>query len=389
MRVIGLVDCDSFYVSCERIDNPSLKNKAVCVLTGAGSRSIIVSRSKEAKELGIPMGAPLFQVERKFKNVIYIPARKHRYTEISRFVMDTLRSFTPDIEVVSIDEAYMDLTNLNTVYHKTYGELITHIRNTVLEKTGIPVSIGLSTSKTLAKLASDKAKKQGGIFAVSPKRIQELIGEIDVDAICGIGKQSTKKLKRNGIFNINDFIASSDSFIRQILGKNGLILKHELNGATISLVNSKEEPPQSIQDTSTLPDFTTDKNMLIYYLKKHIKQATQKLREWNGFCQSVHILIRTKDFKTFHEWKKCTFPTNSERTVLKIAIELFETTYQQNILYRSIGIELSDLTYEKPAQADLFEKHNFETDTLDLTIDTLEKRFGNNIISKGFNVIKR
>lgn len=389
MRIIGLVDCDSFYVSCEQLNNPSLKNKPVCVLTGADSRSIIVSRSKEAKELGIPMGAPLFQVERKFKNVVYIPAHRDKYAAISHFVMETLRSFTPDIEIVSIDEAYMDLTNLNQVYQKTYGQIITDIRKTILVKTGIPVSIGLSTSKTLAKLASDKAKKCGGIFAVSPKRIQEQVGKTDVDAICGIGKQSTKKLKRNGIFTINDFITSSDAFIRQILGKNGLILKHELLGITISPVNSKEEPPQSIQDTSTLPDFTSDKNTLIYYLKKHIKKATQKLREWNGFCQSVQILIRTKDFKTLHNNQKCTFPTNSERSVLKIALELFENTYQENILYRSIGIELSDLTYEKPAQADLFEKHNFETDNLDFTIDTLEKRFGPNIISKGFNRIKR
>ena len=163
-HVIALVDCDCFFVSCERVDNPGLNGKAVCVTTGATSKGIVVSRSNEAKALGIKMGAPMFQIQDKYQNVYYIPARHERYSEISKQVMNVLREFSPDVKEVSIDEAYVDLTGFSKLYKLKYVDLIKKIRQTILEKVKVPVSIGLSTSKTLAKLASDKAKKTGAFL---------------------------------------------------------------------------------------------------------------------------------------------------------------------------------------------------------------------------------
>ena len=189
-HVIALVDCDCFFVSCERVDNPKLNGKAVCVTTGATSKGIVVSRSNEAKALGIKMGQPMFQLQGQFDNAHYIPARHERYAEISKQVMAVLRDFTPDVEEVSIDEAYLDLTGMSKLYGMTYENLIKKIRETVLEKTKVPVSIGLSTSKTLAKLASDKAKKTGGIFIIPPKKVREILHGINLEEICGISHQT-------------------------------------------------------------------------------------------------------------------------------------------------------------------------------------------------------
>ena len=157
-RIIALIDCDCFFVSCERVKNPDLQGKPVCVMTG-GSKGVIVSRSKEAKAIGIKMGDPYFKVQAEHPEAICIPAHHQLYHEISKKVMDTIRDFTPDVEVVSVDEAYADVTGFNKLHQTSYTQFVTDIRNEILKRTGIPVSIGLCSSKTLAKLASDKAKK--------------------------------------------------------------------------------------------------------------------------------------------------------------------------------------------------------------------------------------
>ena len=130
-HIIALIDCDSFYVSCERKDNPSLQNRPVCVMTGGGNKGIIVSRSKEVKALGIKMGVPYFQIMNTHKQIICIPARMHRYSEISYEVMKIIKNFSPDVEVTSVDEAYIDLTGLNKVYNSSYTDIIKKIRQTI------------------------------------------------------------------------------------------------------------------------------------------------------------------------------------------------------------------------------------------------------------------
>ncbi len=209
-HIIALIDCDCFFVSCERKDNHDFKGKHVCVMTGASSKGIIVSRSKEAKALGIKMVQPYFQVKPDFPTAICIPARHHRYTEISKEVMDTIRTFSPDVEVTSIDEAFIDLTSLNKVYHSTYTNIIKNIRQTVWNKVGIPVSIGLETSKTLAKLASNKAKSNNGIFVIPPDKILDVVGKMPIDEISGIGLKNSEHMKFSGIFTIKDSAAKEN-----------------------------------------------------------------------------------------------------------------------------------------------------------------------------------
>jgi len=382
-HVIALVDCDCFFVSCERVDNPKLNGKAVCVTTGATSKGIVVSRSNEAKALGIKMGAPMFQLEGKYENVHYIPARHERYSEISKQVMAVLRDFTPDVEEVSVDEAYLDLTGMSKMYGLTYENLVKKIRKTVLEKTKVPVSIGLSTSKTLAKLASDKAKKTGGIFIIHPKHIREVLKDVRLEEICGISHQTSMNYWKKGVSNLDEFLDKDPNWIRQAFGINGERLRYELAGISVSPVNPVEEAPQSIQDTRALEDFTDSLEVLESTLPYHVHRASKKLRKWDGYCSVLAVMLRTKDFKVVEIETKLDKPTNSEQTLLRKSHELIKKLYKSKILYRSVGITLRNLVFGQAKQQSLFETEQREDDKMSRIIDDLEKKYGKQVVKLG------
>ena len=382
-HIIALVDCDCFFVSCERKDNPDLQGKPVCVMTGGGSKGIIVSRSKEAKALGIKMGQPYFQVKPNFPGAICIPARHHRYNEISKQVMDTIKTFSPDVEVTSVDEAYIDLTSLDKVYHSTYTDIVKKIRQTIWDKVGIPVSIGLSCSKTLAKLASDKAKSNNGIFVIRPDKILDIIGNIPIEDVCGIGRKNSEHMKFSGIFTIREFIEKGNCWIRQAFGINGLNLKSELTGIATSLVNSEQTAPQSIQITRSFEDFTQNLEYLEHELNGHIHEACQKLRRWNGFCSEIEVMLRTKDFKYLAIETKLANPTNSDQEVREVANRLLKTLYKPNLIYRSTGVTLKNLAYGNQIQQSLFEETKPHDDKLSHLVDELEAKYGRGIIKAG------
>ncbi|MBR6663800.1 MAG: hypothetical protein IKL33_03125 [Alphaproteobacteria bacterium] len=382
-RIIALIDCDSFFVSCERVDNPNLQDKPVCVMTGEGNKGIVVSRSREAKALGIKMGAPYFQVAKTHPQAIYVPSHHHRYSEISHQVMNVIRTFSPDVEEVSIDEAYIDLTGLNLVYKMSYTEIIKKIRQTILEQAHIPVSIGLSCSKTLAKLASDKAKTTNGIFVIRPDKIIQTIGNENIEDICGIGHQSTKILKFNGIFTVQDFLNKDNYWIKQTLGIHGLNLKMELLENATSFVDASPKAPQSIQDTKSFEDFTDSLPFLQSQLQYHIHQASGKLRKWNGFCEEIGVILRYKDFSTTTLYRKISPATNSDFTLKTVASELLNHLYRPKVLYRSLGIELKKISYNQESQQSLFDELKQNDDKLSRVIDNLEQKFGKNIIKIG------
>ena len=381
-RVIALVDCDCFFVSCERKDNLLLNGKPVCVMTGASSKGIIVSRSKEAKALGIKMGQPYFQVKPNFPTAICIPARHHRYAEISKEVMDTIRTFSPDVEVTSVDEAYIDLTSLDKVYNATYTDIIKKIKQTVWDKVGIPVSIGLSTSKILAKLASDKAKNNGGIFVIPPDKILDIVGEMAIDDVCGIGRKNSEHMKFSGVFTIKDFVEKDNAWIRKAFGINGLSLKSELTGIATSFVNSEPTAPQSIQVTRSFEDFTQNLEYLEHELNGHVHEACQKLRRWNGFCGGVEVMLRTKDFKYYAMEAKLPNPTNGDQEVRIAATRLLKSLYRPNLIYRSTGVTLKYLSYGEVQQS-LFEETKPHDDKLSHLVDELEAKFGKGIVKTG------
>jgi nucleotidyltransferase/DNA polymerase involved in DNA repair len=382
-HIIALVDCDCFFVSCERKDTPALAGKPVCVMTGGGNKGIIVSRSKEAKALGIKMGVPYFQIKDVYKEAICLPARMHRYAEISTEVMNVVKSFSPDVEVTSIDEAYIDLTGLAKAWHTTYTDIVKNIRQTVWDKVRVPVSIGLSCSKILAKLASDRAKNTGGVFVIRPDKILETIGDMPISDVCGVGRKNSAHMQYRGIFTVRDFVAKDNAWIRQAFGINGLSLQQELSGMATSLVESTPTAPQSIQDTRSFEDFTTSLEFMRHALFEHVHTVCQKLRQWNGFCSGIEVILKTKDFNCSALETKLTTATNSDFDIRAEAQKLLTKLYQPNVLYRATGITLKNLSYGDEIQQSLFEDVKRKDDKLSRMIDELEAKFGPGTVKSG------
>ncbi len=384
-HVIALVDCDSFFVSCEQSVNPELKGKPVCVMSGRGQ--CVISRSREAKKLGVKMGMPYFQIEGELKKAIYINANHELYSEISKNVMGVLKTFSPNVEIYSVDEAFIDLTGLERLYKRNYLEIAQMIREKILQETDIPVSIGVSSSKSLAKLASDKAKTLGEkVFLVGARKIEPLLKETSIDEIWGIGRNLSQLLRKNGILTAYELVSQNDLWLDKQIGIRGLEMKHELLGEMVSPVSNEIKLPKSIQKTSALAKFSSDKNYLKNSLNYHIHRACMRLRRIDAKCKSVSIFLRTKDFKVYCEKKLLNIPTDFEMEISDIIFEMLDKIYNPNILYRSTGVILENFELNSNAQMSLFTDISKDTKKSKLTkcFDKLEEKFGKDIIQTGF-----
>ena len=384
-NIIALVDCDSFFVSCEQSVNTDLKGKPVCVMSGRGQ--CVISRSKEAKKLGIRMGMPYFQIEGNMKKAVYINANHDLYSEISKKVMSVLKDFSPLVEIYSIDEAFVDLTGLERLYKKNYLEIAQMIRQEVKDKVDIPVSIGLSSSKSLAKLASDKAKSlDEGVYLIGSRKIIPVLQKTSIDEIWGIGKNLSALFRKNGILTAYELVSQDDLWLNKQIGIRGLEMKHELLGEMVSPVSDELKLPKSIQKTSALAKFTSDKNYLKNSLNYHIHRACVRLRRINSKCKGISIFLRTKDFKVYCEKKVLNVPTDFELEISDVIFELLDKIYNPNILYRSTGVILDTFELNSEAQMSLFADSLREEKKIKLTkcFDKLEERFGKDIIQTGF-----
>ena len=385
MKVFALVDCDSFFVSCEQKMNPELKNKPVCVLSNKDG--CVISRSREAKKMGVRMGQPYFMAKNEFPDAIYVSCHHDLYGEISAQIMDMLREFSPKVQVYSVDEAFVDLTGLKRLYKRNYLDLALYIREQIKEKLDIPVSIGLSSTKTLAKLASDKAKKeQTGVYMIGARKIKSVLENTKVEEIWGIGRKLTVLAKKNGILTASDLVKMEDSWLDKKMGIHGIEMKHELLGECVSPVVNEEKLQKSIQKTSAFGLFTSDLDYIKNQLNYHIHSASRKLRSIDSKAKMIGVMLRTKDFRVFYDKKVLDVPTSFELEISDIAFEILERMHNPNILYRSTGIILDDLRANSAEQLFLFSNDDLDSkkEKLSKCFDKLEHKFGKNIVQIGF-----
>ncbi len=376
-KIIGLVDCDSFFASCEQAANPDLRDAPVCVMSRVDDTGIVLARSKSVKQMGIKMCAPYFQIKNKFPGVIFIPAHMDLYQEMSRRVMKALSNFSPNVEVASIDEAYIDLTGTDAV------AICSDIRETIYSELKINVSIGISASKLLAKLASDYAKETNGIFEIKSDKILETIGDLEIGRVSGIGRGRLAKMQSHKIFTIQDFLHTDDVRIESLFGITGLRLKYELMGTNISDVDSNPTPPKSIQSSHRLNDFTNDVAVIQNELNHHLQSVCRTLRKWNGRAEYIGVMLKYKNFQSVYKSEKLKMPTDSMTQILPIVNNLFNQLYTPNAIYRSCGVMIDKIDYKAPAP-DLFSDKSSAPDKLGSAIDSLEQKFGKDIIKYGF-----
>lgn len=386
-KYLALVDCDSFFVSCEQKRNTNLKGQPVCVLSN--NDGCVISRSKEAKKMGIKMGEPFFMAKKDNPKAIYITADHEYYKEVSNHIMSILKNFSPFVQIYSIDEAFIDLTGLTRLYKRNYYKLAKHLRSKILEEVDIPVSIGVSSTKTLSKLASDKAKNiSDGIYLIGKQKIKKELRHTNIEEIWGIGRRLTKNLKRHGVLTAEELVEKTDKWLDSKIGIHGIEMRHELLGEMVSTVTNEVKAPKSIQNTRAFGMFTNDFNFIKNELNKHIHTSCRKLRKYETKCLQIGVMLRTKDFRVFYTKQDLITPTDFELEISNLAINLLKEIYNPNILYRSTGVILDKIGEQGTEQLSLYSDNTIETKKKNLAkcFDKLESKFGKNIVQTGFTI---
>ena len=378
---IALADCDCFFVSAERAFNPRLDGRAVAVLSN--NDGCVISRSREAKALGLKMGEPYFMAKKRLPQVLYVRANHDLYRSISAKVMAKFKSFTPDVEVCSVDEAYLDLTGTKLLYRQNYIKTAQMIRQAVWDELHIPVSIGLSTTKTLAKLASDKAKNAGGVFAIGSAERNKILAQTLIADVSGVGRKLLLKMREECIFTALDFVMRPDYWVKARFGTHGADLKAELSGIPLFKVEPDDKAPLSIQQTSALREFSSDIAVLKTDLCRHIHTACRKARSEGAKSAAIEVMLRTKDFKVVTARAKLDFASNQETEITPPALRLLTQLFTPAVVWRSTGITLTGLVYGEREQLDMFQPAKKSDDRLGSILDELEEKFGKNIVHLG------
>ena len=386
--LFALVDCNNFYVSCERVFNPYLINKPVVVLSN--NDGCIIARSNEAKALNIPMGAP-FHIYRDFINAHRVKVYSSNYPlygDMSNRVMTSLFEFNSNLEVYSIDEAFL---KFNQTIRTDIGDDILKIKESIFQWTGIPVSIGLGPTKTLAKIANTLAKKNNhhGIFDLSSEvRQEEVLKDINIENIWGISKRWGSKLRMIGIGNALQLRDSSPRRIRQYLGVVVERIVYELQGVACLDIN-EILPKKNIMCSRSFGNVVSDKSSIKQFIAEYTIRACEKMRGQSTRAQSVYIFLQTNKFKKGKQYNKgivigLNTPCSDTAQIIKLATTAIDMMYRSGYLYQKAGIMLLDLIPENVNQYDFFENTNYtSSDKRMKVMDSLNKKFGTGTIANG------
>ena len=385
-KKIALVDCNSFYVSCERLFNPKIRKKPVVVLSN--NDGCIVSRSNEAKALGIKMGEPYFKAKNIIikNNVQVFSSNYSLYGDLSRRVMRTLKRFNSDIEVYSIDEAFIDLSN----FHDNEVEKVAQeIRKTVLQWTGIPTSIGIAKTKTLSKVANHiaKKKKSGITNFIGIENIDPLLEKVDINDVWGVGKQLTKFYNKNGIYNAKQLKNKSNTWIKKSSNVLGSRTAMELRGvACIDLEKTKSKRKSCVVSRSfgqRIEKYQELKEAVVGYCLN----ASEKIRSESLTTKSITVFIRTSPFQSrfgyYSNSKTIDFPikTNDSIEIVKTALIALENIFKNGYRYQKAGVLLSGLS-EATNNTNLFSsKKDEKINSLMKSIDNTNYRYGRSTLS--------
>lgn len=382
----ALVDCNNFYASCERVFNPTLNSKPIVVLSN--NDGCVVARSREAKELGIPMGAPSFKYNAFFKkyNVNVFSSNYALYADMSNRVMQIISSFCPDVEVYSIDESFLLFKGFENYDLVEYSQ---KIKDRIYQLTKIPVCIGIGKTKTLAKVANRIAKKypvqlNGVCMIDSNEKIQKALKWLKCEDIWGIGRQLSKRLSYVGCKSAWDFTQLDDGYIKRNFSVVELRLKQELLGMNV-LDLEQTQRKKSIATTRSFESSSNDYNFLKERVSTYAVSCAEKLRKQNSKCNIITVFLMSNRFdeSTSFVSKSLSatldFDSNSSITLSKKALLLLDNIVPfegKMPFYKKAGVIVSAITPNNQTQINLFEMENTKHKALMATMDKLNKYYG-------------
>lgn len=383
----AIVDCNNFYVSCERVFNPRLAGKPVVVLSN--NDGCVVARSNEAKALGIKMGVPVFQISSLIKThgVQVFSSNYALYADMSQRIMNTLSKFTPDIEIYSIDEAFLDLSQFKRYDLTDYGH---KIRSTIKQWTGIPVSIGIAETKTLAKIANKIAKKsvkaEGVLNLTASPYLNRALEITDVGDVWGIGHSYSSFLEKHGIHNALQLRDADDKFIKKKMGITGIRLLNELRGIPCYALEQFPSPKKGITVSRTFKNSIESLDDLKEAVAAYASIGAEKLRKEHSVAGVIMVFLMTNRFRKENYYiniKTIKLPvaTSDTSELIHYAHEGLKAVYRKGYLYKKTGVMFKHLYPENQIQADLFNYKDFKrSKKLMQALDNVNKKMGSDTL---------
>ncbi len=396
MPIFALVDCNNFYASCERVFNPSLEGKPIVVLSN--NDGCIIARSNEAKKLGIPMGGAFYsQKDVCRKHGVHVFSSNYQlYGDMSQRVMDTLRHFVPDMEVYSIDEAFLCMDGFSS---RDLSDYALEIRSAVKQWTGVPVSIGIAPTKTLAKVANHIAKKRttSGVYSLLTLDEQNAaLANLDVEEIWGISSRWGAQLKQRGIHTAQQLREANPKLIRKNFSVVGERIVEELRGNSCIPLEMHVAARKNILSSKSFGKLVSDLPSIDEALANYAARACLKLRKQKSRAQGIYVFVRTNPFRAqepqYRNGMSIGFsvPTSDTRAIVKAASQCLHRIYRPGFRYHKTGIMLLDLIPESHEQQNLFlNVDHSHSDKLMVTLDRINERMGKNTVFLASQGIKR
>ena len=393
----ALVDCNNFYASCERVFNPSLQKKPVAILSN--NDGCVISMSDEAKGLQLPFGAPIFKWEGfcKANNISILSSNYPLYGDMSARVMKILSQFSPDIEVYSIDEAFLEFKGFDNYNLNDYG---TQIRSRVLKWTGIPTCVGIAPTKALCKVANKIARKfpkeTDGVYVIDTKekRIKALQW-MPLKDVWGIGYRLQKRLAAKGCKNAWDFTQLDDQFVLKNFSITELNLKKDLEGISKITLESNSKSKKAIATTRSFEYTFSDLDNIKERVSTFAVSCAEKMRKQHSSCHMIVVTLSSNHHKKEQEQHRASktilfpYPTNSTLTISKAAVKAAETMFKKGIEYKRAGVIITGLVPTDNHQLDLFLHENPKHKPLMSAIDRMNTRFKADKIKLGSQDLKR
>ncbi len=371
-RIILHIDMDAFFISVEQRDDPSLRGKPAAVC-GTLSRSVVTSATYEARPYGIRAGMPTQEAKRRCPQLILVKGNHSKYTETAARIFSLLKDYTPRLEVASIDEAYLDLTQSLLLFRSLF-HVAQSIKDRILQKEQLTCSIGVAPNKLLAKLGS-RLKKPDGLTVIQKDEVERILEDLPVSSLFGIGPKLGGELRSIGIVTCGQLGRFPVSFLNKRFGAIGERLHEMGSGRDDSPVVpiEEEEDAKSISHSVTLEEDTSDQSLLRKVLLQLSERTSKRMRREGFYGKRVTLTIRYSDFYTFSKQKTLSQLVNSGNEIFRQALEIFESISHPKPI-RLLGVGVSLLKKEW-CQQDLFEKRE-KKDHLLKAMDRVNERFG-------------